>query len=293
MAALAAGTVGQAMRIVSWNVNSIRARRERVERWLRHQRPDVALLQETKCSDSAFATLASGFEELGYELAHAGRDQWNGVAILSRVGLDGVRIGFPGANREPFEEPRLISAVCDGIEVHSVYAPNGRTLDDPHYLYKLVWLERLRSAIEPGRPTVVAGDFNVAPADVDIYDPSRWRRKTHASPPERAAITALLDQGLVDVTRQHLPGSGVYTWWSYRPGQFERNRGLRIDLALCTPDVAQRVVSVWVDTAERAGGSCSSMAAKPSDHAPLVLDLAAGETTSTTPPRPRWPEPSV
>jgi exodeoxyribonuclease-3 len=258
------------MRIVTWNVNSIRSRHERVEAWLQQHAPDVLLLQETKCSDAVFQQFTKEYEALGYAVAHNGRDHWNGVAILSRVGLHDVRYGFAGVNQPPFDEPRLVSAICGGIDVHSVYVPNGRELDDPHYLYKLVWLERLRAVVDPTRPVVLAGDFNVAPADVDIYDPSRWRRRTHASAPERAAIVALNDIGLVDVTREHLPDAGVYTWWSYRPDQFERNRGLRIDLALCTPDVARRVTSVWVDTDERAA---RHHAEKPSDHAPLVLDL--------------------
>ena len=181
-----------------------------------------------------------------------------------------MRRGFPGVNRPPFDEARLISADCGDLRVHSLYAPNGRTLDDPHYLYKLVWLERLRAAIEPERPTLLMGDFNVAPTDDDIYDPARWRRKTHASPPERAAIAALLDTGVQDLTRQHLPDPGVYTWWSYRPGQFEQDRGLRIDLALGTPDVAERVERVWIDRAERVD---DHPVEKPSDHAPVVIEI--------------------
>ena len=259
------------MRIVSWNVNSIRSRHRRVWRWLERHRPDVVLLQETKCSDDAFAVFADAFAELGYESAHHGHDHWNGVAILSRVGLADVRRGLPGTNRAPFDEARVMSATCGGIDVHSVYAPNGRELDDPHYLFKLVWLERLRTVVRHERPTVLAGDLNVAPTDLDIYDPVRWRRRTHASPPERVAIETLVDDGLVDVTRDHLPGPDVFTWWSYRPGQFEQNRGLRIDLALCSTDVADRVGSVWIDVEERR--SDATIDEKPSDHAPLVLDL--------------------
>jgi exodeoxyribonuclease-3 len=258
------------MRIATWNVNSIRSRRGRALAWVGRHRPDIVLLQETKCDDDTFAGPAAAFERLGYEVAHHGRDHWNGVAILSRVGLTDVRRGLSGTNRPPFDEARVISARCGGIDVHSVYAPNGRALDDPHYLFKLVWLERLRRSVDPARPTLLAGDFNVAPADADIYDPSRWRRRTHASPPEREAIAALRDDGLVDVTRCHLPEPEIYTWWSYRPEQFERNRGLRIDLALCTPDVAARVHDVWIDTTERVDDHPTE---KPSDHAPLVLDL--------------------
>lgn len=254
------------MRVVTWNVNSIRRRQPRVEAWLARHQPDVALLQETKCRDGDFD--AEAFHRLGYETSHWGVDHWNGVAILSRVGLDEVTSGFPGVQRPPYDEARLLTATVGELRVHSVYVPNGRELDDPHYLFKLVWLERLRAAIDPDRPSLVAGDFNVAPADADIYDPARWRRRTHASPPERAAIEALLDLGLVDVTRTHRPEPGVFTWWSYRPGQFEANRGLRIDLALCTPDVASRVTDVWIDTEERAGEG-------PSDHAPVVIELSS------------------
>ena len=211
-------------------------------------------------------------ERLGddFEFVHHGRDHWNGVAILSRVGIDRVRRGLQGPNRSPYDEARLVSATCGGIDVHSLYAPNGRSLGDPHYLFKLVWLERLRASRVPDRPTAMLGDFNVAPADGDIYDPARWRRRTHASPPERAGIDALLDDGLRDVSREHLTGDGVFTWWSYRPGQFAANRGLRIDLALCSDAVADRVEQVWIDTAER---DDTHPLEKPSDHAPVVLDL--------------------
>ncbi len=277
----------EGVRLVSWNVNSIRARQPRVLAWLAQHQPDVALLQETKCTDACFAgdEFTGAYATLGYEVAHHGRDHWNGVAILSRVGLADVQRGFPGVNQPPFDEARTIAATCGGLRVWSVYAPNGRGLDDPHYLFKLVWFERLRAAVAAdmaaaghgeaghgaataGAPaTVLAGDMNVAPADLDIYDPVRWRRRTHASAPERAAIAALADLGLHDVTREHHPGPGVFTWWSYRPGQFEANRGLRIDLALVSPAVAARTTRVWIDTDERGGAVAS-------DHAPLVLDLA-------------------
>ena len=261
------------MRIVSWNVNSIRARTERVTTWLHRHEPDIVLLQETKCTNEVFAELAQQWIALGYEFAHAGVNQWNGVAIGSRVGAEDVEVGFGGVNQPPFDEPRLISATCAGIRVHNVYVPNGRELDDPHYLYKLVWLERLRQVVDPDRMTVVAGDFNVAPADIDIYDPSRFRRSTHASPQERAAIQALCDLGLVDVSRLLHPEPGIYTFWNYRPGQFERNRGLRIDLALCSPDMAVATQAVWVDSEERAPLAAGAEGEKPSDHAPLILDL--------------------
>lgn len=233
------------------------------------------LLQETKCTNETFEPIAEPWCELGYEVTHHGVNHWNGVAILSTCGLDDVTIGFPGTNREPYDEARLISATCGGIRMHSVYVPNGRELDDPHYLFKLVWLERLRTIVDAGQPTVLAGDFNVAPADIDIYDPRRFRRTTHASPPERAAINALLDCGLVDATRQRAPDAeGLYTFWNYRPGQFERNRGLRIDLSLVTPDVAERITDIRIDTSERAPLGPDVLGEKPSDHAPLMIDLA-------------------
>ncbi len=249
-------------------MNSIRTRQGRVLDWVDEHRPDVVLLQETKCTDKVFlgSEIGGRYEHLGYEVAHHGVDHWNGVAILSRVGLSDVQRGFPGTNRAPFDEARMISAVCEGIRVSSVYVPNGRELDDPHYLFKLVWLERLRASLDPSVPMILGGDLNVAPTDQDIYAPERWKKRTHASAPERAAITAITDLGLRDVTREFLPGKGVFTWWSYRPGQFEKNHGMRLDLALCSHDVADRVAGVWIDTVERAG-------TKPSDHAPLVIDL--------------------
>jgi exodeoxyribonuclease-3 len=258
------------MRIATWNVNSIRSRHRRLAAWLHRWQPDVVALQETKCTDQVFATLMADTLPDGYEFVHHGHDHWNGVAVISRVGIDDVRHGLPGANRPPYDEARVISARCGGVDVHSIYAPNGRELDDPHYLFKLVWLERLRTVHRRAVPTVLLGDFNVAPADRDIYDPARWRRRTHASPPERAAIDALLDTGLHDVTADHLPGDGVFTWWSYRPGQFELNRGLRIDLALCSPDVTGRVVGVYIDRDERGADHPDE---KPSDHAPLVVEF--------------------
>ena len=259
------------MRIVTWNINSIRSRRRRLAAWIERHRPDVLALQETKCIDAVFAELMVDVLPAGYGFVHHGHDHWNGVAIISRVGIDDVRRGLPGVNRRPYDEPRVVSATCGGVDIHSLYAPNGRALGDAHYLYKLVWLERLRGVARIDRPTVLLGDFNVAPTDLDIYDPLRWRRRTHASPPERAGIEALLDLGLRDVVREHLPGPGVFSWWSYRPGQFEQNRGLRIDYALCSDLVADRVERVWIDTTERADVNAGE---KPSDHAPVVIDLA-------------------
>jgi exodeoxyribonuclease III len=259
------------VRIATWNVNSLRARADRVLAWLAHHRPEVVCLQETKCTDAhvPFRDLA----DLGYDTAHWGLHHWNGVAILSRVGLDDVRRGFHGCNRPPFDEARLLTARCDGIEVTSLYVPNGRELSHAQYLYKLTWLERLRGDLQAAgvaeRPWVVAGDFNVAPTDLDIYAPHRWRTRTHASPPERAAIAALADLGLTDVHRALDPSPGVYTFWSYLPQAVPRNMGLRIDLLLTSPPVTPRVTRVWVDHDERAG-------LRASDHAPVVAELAPG-----------------
>ncbi len=257
------------MRVATWNINSIRVRVHQVVAWGVANDIDVILLQETKCGDADFPF--EPFEAAGYQVIHHGTNHLNGVAIVSRVGATDISLGFRGQQREPFDEPRLVAATCEGIRVWSVYVPNGRELDNPHYLYKLVWLERLRAELmsegAADRDCIVGGDFNVAPADLDIYMPSRWKRRTHASPPERAAIMALTDLGLRDVTREHLPSGGVYTWWSYRPEQFVKNNGLRLDLALCSPPVADATTSVWVDRSARS-------VERPSDHAPLVIDLA-------------------
>lgn len=256
------------MRVATWNINSIRTRVGQVVAWGLEHDVDVLLLQETKCGDADFPF--AEFTNAGYEVAHHGVNHWNGVAIASRRGLTNVERGFAGPVASPFDEPRLMSAEVDGIRLWSIYVPNGRELDDPHYLYKLTWLERLRGDLlrsdAADRPTIVAGDFNVAPTDLDIYMPARWKRRTHASAPERAGIEALVALGLRDVTREHHPGPGVYTWWNYRPGQFDKDHGLRLDLALCSDAVADRVETVRIDRVIRG-------AERPSDHAPLVIDL--------------------
>lgn len=262
------------MRIATWNVNSLRARTDRVLAWLGRHRPEVVCLQETKCTDAHVPFEA--FAELGYETAHWGLHHWNGVAVLSRIGLEDVRRGFRGPNRPPFDEARLLTARCGGIDVTSLYVPNGRELWHLQYAFKLTWLERLRGDLQAAgvaeRPWVVAGDFNVAPADVDIYAPHRWRKRTHASPPEREAIAALLDLGLTDIHRRLDPSEGLYTFWSYLPQAVPKNMGLRIDLLLTSPPVTERAERVWVDTEERAGVGAS-------DHAPVVLELAPAPAT--------------
>jgi exodeoxyribonuclease III len=256
------------VRIVSWNVNSVRARLDHLVDMLDRLQPQVVALQETRCTDHQFPN--DLFADRGYLVAHHGLHHRNGVAIASRVGLAHPRVGFRSGQLPLFDEARIISAECAGIRIHSIYVPNGRTLTNPQYTYKLDWLARLRDEVDrdvsEGVPVLVVGDFNVAPADIDIYNPSRFRRTTHASPPERAAIRAIEAAGLVDVHRTLNPQPGVYTWWSYAPGQFQRNHGMRIDLALAGAGVAQRVRGVSVDTVVRALPGAS-------DHAPLVVDL--------------------
>ncbi len=249
------------MRVVTWNVNSLHARLGRVAEWLESNGPDVALLQETKLRDDAFPH--ESFAALGYESAHVGQGQWNGVAVLSRVGLTGVERGLSDG------EARLVGATCGGLRVYSCYVPNGRALDDPHYAYKLRWLEELR-ALLAGRdrlaPVVVAGDFNVAPADLDVWDPAALRGMTHVSALERAALDGLAATGLVDVVRALHPDEPCFTWWDYRGGAFHRGWGMRIDLVYVDATHAGRVRAAFVDRDARKGP-------KPSDHAPVVVDL--------------------
>ncbi|MEO1059150.1 MAG: exodeoxyribonuclease III [Actinomycetota bacterium] len=256
------------MRIATWNVNSLRARQERVEEWLADVGPDIALLQETKLADDAFPTLA--FESLGYSAAHYGQGQWNGVAILSKVGLDDVVVNFAdGIEADP--DARIITATCGGLRVSSVYVPNGRSLDDPHYEYKLSWLERLHAHLDDQASTelVVGGDFNIAPDDRDVWDPAKVNGATHVSQPERDRLQALLDLGLVDVFRERHDADRVYSWWDYRRGDFHQGRGMRIDLVLCSSAVAADVEWAVVDRNARKGK-------QPSDHAPVIVDIARG-----------------
>ena len=250
------------VKIATWNVNSLTARWPRVQAWITEHQPDVLLLQETKQSDEKFPT--AHFAELGYETAHYGQGQWNGVAIVSRRGLEDVQRGL-----QDDLEARFISATCAGLRVFSCYVPNGRALDDPHYAYKLRWLESLRAQIatrEPGQALVIGGDFNVALSDLDVYDPSVFVGATHVSPPERAALQAMLDLDLVDLGRHFHADEPSYTWWDYRNGSFHRGWGLRIDYLLADAKTAQRVSDAYVDRDARKGE-------KPSDHAPVVAEL--------------------
>ncbi|HWH96210.1 MAG TPA: exodeoxyribonuclease III [Baekduia sp.] len=258
------------MRIATWNVNSVKQRVPRLLPWLDERRPDVVCLQETKLADEAFTALLGGeLAERGYEAALHGEASWNGVAILSRVGLEGVVTGLgDGAPGFPHPEARAVSATCDGIRVFSVYVPNGRAPDSEHYHYKLAWLAWLRDVVAAGGPdtTVVMGDINIAPTDEDVFDPDAYVGQTHVTPPERAALAELEAAGLRDVVRERWPDERVFTYWDYRAGMFHQDLGMRIDLVLAGSAVADRVRAAWVDRKARKGKG-------PSDHAPVIVDL--------------------
>ena len=262
------------MRIATWNVNSIRSRIDRVEAFLTRHEIDVLALQETKARDDQWPLM--GLEAMGYEVATLGHSQWNGVAIASRVGLGDVRHGFEGMPQwgEPLaSEARALGATCGGVQVWSLYVPNGRALGDPHLTYKLEWLDRLRTAAhgwlkdDPAAQVALTGDWNIAPQDDDVWDMSVFAKSTHVSPDERAAFQAFVDSGYVDVVRPYAPGPDVYTYWDYYRQRFERNKGMRIDFVLGSPALAGRVTGAEIDRDERAGKGAS-------DHAPVVVDLA-------------------
>jgi exodeoxyribonuclease III len=255
------------IRLATWNVNSLKARLERVVEWISEVEPDVLCLQETKLADEAFPALT--FQSMGYESAHFGQGRWNGVAILSKVGLDDVVPNF-GPGVEPDHEARILTATCAGIRVSSVYVPNGREVGHEHYEYKLGWLDRLVQHLESDRhatgDVVVAGDFNVAPDDRDVHDPAKLIGATHVSAEERARLAALEARGLVDVFRRFHSADRVFSWWDYRAGDFHQGRGMRIDLILASPSVVERGEWCVIDRNARKGK-------QPSDHAPVVLDL--------------------
>jgi exodeoxyribonuclease III len=276
------------MRIATWNVNSLKARMERVEEWLTEKKPDVLLMQETKLADEAAPDMA--FAMAGYRLIHHGEGRWNGVAIASHVGIDQIITNFgdgpvrrsPGADaiaealeaeasEAAADEARMVSAVCEGIRVVSIYAPNGRELGTPFYRAKLAWFERLvrwlREECDPSQPIVIGGDFNVAPEDADVYDMAFFGGATHVSEPERAALKTLRDWGLIDAYRLHHPESGKFSWWDYRGGNFHKGLGMRIDHMYVTKPVADRCTGAEIDRDARKGNL-------PSDHAPVYIDLA-------------------
>jgi len=256
------------MRLATWNVNSVHARLPRLLEWLAEIRPDVVCLQETKTSQDTFPHAEIG--ELGYAVAAHGNGRWNGVAILSRAGIDEVRRGFPGEPGSPGTQARAIAATCNGVRVWSVYVPNGRSLDSSQFGYKLEWLAALRDALSVQAratpPLAVCGDFNVAPTDDDVWDPAAFTDATHVSPPEREALGALLRIGLTDIRPRALKGRQPFTYWDYRAGAFHRGLGMRIDLVLASAAVAAAVRDAYVDREARKGKA-------PSDHAPIVVDL--------------------
>lgn len=261
------------MRLATWNVNSIRARADRVVAWLERSDVDVLAIQETKCRDEQFPHEA--LRAAGYEVVHEGRSQWNGVALLSRVGLEDVERGFPsmpGWGDPPAAEARALGATCGGVRIWSLYVPNGRDLADPHMLYKLEWLARLREAGtawldgDPRAEIALVGDWNVAPHDEDVWDMAAFEGATHVSPAERDAFTAVVTAGYQDVVRPHCPGPGTYTYWDYQRLRFPRREGMRIDFVLASPALAARVTHATIDREERKGKGAS-------DHAPVVVDL--------------------
>ncbi len=262
------------MRIASFNVNSIRSRIDRVEAPVQRHDIDVLTLQETKARDDQWPLM--GLQAMGYEVATYGFNQWNGVAVVSRVGLDDVRLGFEGMPQwgDPLaDEARALAVTCGGVQVWSLYVPNGRKLGDPHMDYKLEWLAGLRDAAQgwlaenPRAQIALTGDWNIAPLDEDVFDITRFATSTHVTPAERAAFHAIVESGYADVVRPFAPGPNVFTYWDYYRQRFERNRGMRIDFVLGSPAFADRATGAFVDTDERKGKGAS-------DHAPVVVDLS-------------------
>jgi exodeoxyribonuclease-3 len=256
------------VRVATWNVNSVKQRVPRLLPWLDERQPDVVCLQEIKLTDEAFTELlGTELEARGYAFAVHGQPQWNGVAILSRAGLDDVLAGLPAEPGNPGPEARAVSASCGGLRVHCVYVPNGRVPDSDHYRYKLAWLAALTGAVAAGPDAaLVCGDMNIAPTDADVFDPAAYIGQTHVTPPERAALADLEAVGLRDVVRDRWPDSRVFTYWDYRAGMFHQDLGMRIDLVLAGAPVAARVRAAWVDRKARKGTA-------PSDHAPVIVDL--------------------
>jgi exodeoxyribonuclease III len=256
------------VRLATWNVNSVKQRLPRLLPWLDERQPDVVCLQETKLADEPFRELLGDeLAKRGYEVALYGEPSWNGVAILSRAGLDDVVAGLPGAPGFPNPEARAVSATCGGVRVVSVYVPNGRVPDSDHYEYKLAWLAALKAMVAAGADTtVVCGDVNIAPADADVFDPDAYVGQTHVTPRERAALADLQSVGLHDVVRDRWPDQRVFSYWDYRAGMFHQDLGMRIDLVLAGDSVAERVKAAWIDRQARKGKG-------PSDHAPVMVDL--------------------
>ena len=262
------------MRIATWNINSIRARLDRLTSWLDRSDVDVLAIQETKIADAQFPL--EPLQQRGYQVASHGFSSWNGVAVLSRVGIEGVERGMPGLPEfgEPaLVEARAVGAVCAGVQVWSLYIPNGRAVGDPHFDYKLAWLRAVaaetsgRLAADPSRQLLLCGDFNIAPTDEDVWDPAYYAPLTHTTPAERSAFQAVLEAGLTDVVRPYTPGPGVYTYWDYKQLSFPKRKGMRIDFLLASKALADRVTGARIDREERKGKL-------PSDHAPVIIEVA-------------------
>lgn len=252
------------MRIATWNVNSVRTRAERIGAFLTRGDIDVLCMQETKCADDKFPY--SAFNALGYDVAHVGYNQWNGVAIASRVGLENVRHEFDrqpafAKTGEPVREARAVGAVCGGVDVWSLYVPNGREIGDPHYDYKLEFLWRLADVVQPSAHQVLCGDFNIAPRDTNVWDVSFFEGRTHVTEPERAAFQMLLEAGLTQVKHEE-----PYSFWDYKSARFQRNQGMLIDFLLATAPLADGFERAWVDVEERSGKGAS-------DHAPVIAQF--------------------
>ncbi len=252
------------MLVATWNVNSLNARMPRVEDWLEQVQPDVLCLQETKLADEAFP--ADIFRAAGYESIHHGHGQWNGVAILSRVGIDDPIGGF-AEGIEPDPDARLVSATCGGVRVHSVYVPNGREVGHEHYLYKLSWMGRLRQHLEQTTSSdsdvIVAGDWNIAPDDIDVWDRAAFEGSTHVTQPERDALDEVKAFGLIDTFRERYPEPGLFSYYDYQAGRFHKRQGMRIDFLLASAPLADRCIVDLIDRNGRKG-------TKPSDHVPVV-----------------------
>jgi exodeoxyribonuclease-3 len=260
------------MRLATWNVNSLKARLDRVLAWTEAVRPDVLCLQETKLSDDAVPLL--DFKALGYDVAHHGLGQWNGVAIASRIGLDEVVAGLPAADGWTDDGGRFLAATCGGVRVASIYVPNGRVVDSEFYLAKLDWLGRLSAWLDDNDPATelaICGDYNDAPEDIDVWDVNAVHGATHVSPRERAAVAKLREWGMVDVVRRFHPEPGFFSWWDYRAGHFHKNFGMRIDHVYVTESLARRATAAERDRDARKPSTYPGI---PSDHAPLVVDFA-------------------
>lgn len=260
------------MRLATWNVNSLKARLDRVLAWVQRTQPDVLCMQETKLSDAQVPMM--DFRALGYEVVHHGPGRWNGVAIASRVGIDDVVAGLPTPDGWTDDGGRFLAATCGGVRVANIYVPNGRVVDSEFYLEKLEWLARLAAWVSGHEPSVelaVCGDYNVAPEDEDVWDASAVHGATHVSPRERAAVAKLREWGMVDVVRRFHPEPGFFSWWDYRAGHFHKNFGMRIDHVYASEPLAARAIAAERDRDARKPSTYPGI---PSDHAPIIVDFA-------------------